>query len=45
MAHFIAAIDGGVQPSVGARDGRQALVLAEAALKSMKTGALVKVPQ
>jgi myo-inositol 2-dehydrogenase/D-chiro-inositol 1-dehydrogenase len=45
MAHFIAAIDAGVQPSVGAKDGRQALVLAEAALKSMKTGAMVKVPQ
>jgi myo-inositol 2-dehydrogenase/D-chiro-inositol 1-dehydrogenase len=45
MAHFIAAVESGVQPSVGPKDGRQALVLAEAALKSLKTGALVKVPQ
>ncbi|MGQ0674961.1 MAG: inositol 2-dehydrogenase [Rhodospirillales bacterium] len=45
MAHFIAAIADGTPPSVGPKDGRQALVLAEAALKSMRTGALVKLPQ
>ena len=45
MAHFIAALGNGVPPSVGPKDGRQALVLAEAALKSMKTGAVVKIPQ
>jgi myo-inositol 2-dehydrogenase/D-chiro-inositol 1-dehydrogenase len=45
MAHFIAAIGDGVPPSVGPKDGRQALVLAEAALKSMRTGTLVKLPQ
>jgi myo-inositol 2-dehydrogenase/D-chiro-inositol 1-dehydrogenase len=43
MAHFIEAINTGEKPSVGARDGRQALVLAEAAVKSLKTGAAVKL--
>jgi len=43
MAHFIQAINAGEKPSVGARDGRQALVLADAAIQSMKTGAAVKL--
>ncbi|MCC7045077.1 MAG: inositol 2-dehydrogenase [Alphaproteobacteria bacterium] len=43
MAHFIEAVNAGEKPSVGARDGRQALVLAEAAVKSMQTGAAVKL--
>lgn len=43
MNHFIDSVNAGKPPSVGARDGRQALVLAEAALQSMKTGAAVKL--
>jgi myo-inositol 2-dehydrogenase/D-chiro-inositol 1-dehydrogenase len=43
MAHFIQAIGVGEKPSVGARDGRQALVLADAAVQSMKTGGAVKL--
>ncbi|MCK6453578.1 MAG: inositol 2-dehydrogenase [Alphaproteobacteria bacterium] len=42
MDHFIDSVNAGKAPAVGARDGRQALVLAEAALQSMKTGAAVK---
>jgi myo-inositol 2-dehydrogenase/D-chiro-inositol 1-dehydrogenase len=43
MAHFIETVSAGGKPSVGPRDGRQALVLAEAALQSLKTGAAVKL--
>jgi myo-inositol 2-dehydrogenase / D-chiro-inositol 1-dehydrogenase len=43
MAAFVAALEKGSAMPVGARDGRQALVLAEAALKSHKTGQAVKV--
>jgi myo-inositol 2-dehydrogenase/D-chiro-inositol 1-dehydrogenase len=40
---FIAALQARRPMPVGARDGRQALVLAEAALRSMKTGKVVRV--
>lgn len=43
MNHFIESVTAGKPPSVGAKDGRQALVLAEAALESMKTGRAVKL--
>ena len=40
---FIAAVTQGTPMPVGARDGRQALVLAEAALRSLQEGRLVQV--
>jgi myo-inositol 2-dehydrogenase/D-chiro-inositol 1-dehydrogenase len=43
MSAFVLALNGRTAMPVGARDGRQALVLAEAALKSLKTGQAVKV--
>jgi len=43
LKHFIAAIAAGERPSVGAPDGRQALVLADAAVESMKSGKAVKL--
>jgi myo-inositol 2-dehydrogenase/D-chiro-inositol 1-dehydrogenase len=43
MSAFVLALNKGAPMPVGARDGRQALVLAEAALKSLKTGQAVKV--
>jgi myo-inositol 2-dehydrogenase / D-chiro-inositol 1-dehydrogenase len=43
MSAFVLALNGRTAMPVGARDGRQALVLAEAALKSLKTGQAVRV--
>jgi myo-inositol 2-dehydrogenase/D-chiro-inositol 1-dehydrogenase len=43
MSAFVLALNEKTPMPVGARDGRQALVLAEAALKSHKTGQAVKV--
>ena len=43
MSAFVLALNKRTAMPVGARDGRQALVLAEAALKSLKTGQAVKV--
>jgi myo-inositol 2-dehydrogenase/D-chiro-inositol 1-dehydrogenase len=43
MSAFVLALNERTAMPVGARDGRQALVLAEAALKSLKTGQAVKV--
>jgi myo-inositol 2-dehydrogenase/D-chiro-inositol 1-dehydrogenase len=43
LAAFLAALAGKKKMPVGAVDGRQALVLAEAALKSLRTGKTVKV--
>ncbi len=43
MAHFCEAVAAKQTPSVGAHDGRQALVLAEAALASFKSGQPVSV--
>jgi len=43
LASFIAAVTAGKPPEVGPADGRQALVLAEAALASVKTGKPVRV--
>ena len=38
LAAFISALNGNKPMPVGAHDGRQALVLAEAAIKSLKSG-------
>ena len=43
LAAFVAALEARQPMPVGARDGRQALVLAEAALRSMKTGKAVRI--
>ncbi len=43
MSAFVVALSKRTAMPVGASDGRQALVLAEAALKSLKTGQAVKV--
>jgi myo-inositol 2-dehydrogenase/D-chiro-inositol 1-dehydrogenase len=43
LAAFVAALEGREPMPVGAHDGRQALVLAEAALKSLKSGKPVRV--
>jgi len=43
LAAFLGALSGKKKMPVGAADGRQALVLAEAALKSYRTGKAVKV--
>src|SRR5687767_11568247 len=43
MNAFVRSLKDGTPMPVGARDGRQALVLAEAALKSHKTGQPVKI--
>jgi myo-inositol 2-dehydrogenase / D-chiro-inositol 1-dehydrogenase len=43
MDHFVTAVETGSAPSPGFADGRAALVLAEAANESLRTGATVKV--
>lgn len=43
MDHFVTAIETGTVPSPGFADGRAALVLADAANESLRTGATVKV--
>lgn len=45
VGSFIDALDGGKAPSPSARDGLQALALAEAALRSVKEGRTVKVAE
>jgi myo-inositol 2-dehydrogenase / D-chiro-inositol 1-dehydrogenase len=42
--HFVTAIETGAVPSPGFADGRAALVLADAANESLRTGTTVKVP-
>ncbi len=39
LDHFIESLTQGTEPTVGAGDGRMALVLAEAAIESWKSGA------
>ena len=41
--HFVTAIEKGIEPEPGFRDGREALVLAEAANESLRTGRVVTV--
>jgi myo-inositol 2-dehydrogenase / D-chiro-inositol 1-dehydrogenase len=43
LDHFVTAIETGAVPSPGFGDGRAALVLAEAANESLRTGTTVKV--
>ncbi|MBG0855769.1 inositol 2-dehydrogenase [Streptomyces spinoverrucosus] len=43
LAHFIEAIDSGTEPTPGFEDGRAALVLADAAEQSLRTGRVVTV--
>ena len=43
MDHFVSAVETGSVPSPGFADGRAALVLADAANESLRTGATVKV--
>ncbi|MEM9491658.1 MAG: inositol 2-dehydrogenase [Myxococcota bacterium] len=43
--HFARVLAGDEEPSVGATDGRRALVLAEAALASLASGQTVEVPR
>ena len=45
LAAFVAAVAQGTPMPVGAQDGRQALVLAEAALKSLREGRPVQVSE
>jgi myo-inositol 2-dehydrogenase/D-chiro-inositol 1-dehydrogenase len=42
--HFVTALETGAVPSPGFADGRAALVLADAANESLRTGTTVKVP-
>ena len=42
---FADAVEGGHEPEVGFEDGRRALVLAEAAYKSLSEGRLVQVKE
>ena len=41
--HFVDCVERGTAPLVGYRDGREALRLADAALASMRTGAIVRL--
>jgi myo-inositol 2-dehydrogenase / D-chiro-inositol 1-dehydrogenase len=43
LDHLISAIEQGDQPSPGFADGREALALADAALKSLRTGQMVRL--
>lgn len=43
LDHFIGAVEGGTEPSPGFADGRAALVLADAANESMRTGRVVRL--
>jgi myo-inositol 2-dehydrogenase/D-chiro-inositol 1-dehydrogenase len=43
MEHFVTTIETGSTPSPGFTDGRAALVLADAANESLRTGTTVKV--
>lgn len=43
LDHFVTAVENGTPPSPGFADGRAALVLADAANKSLRTGATVEI--
>jgi myo-inositol 2-dehydrogenase/D-chiro-inositol 1-dehydrogenase len=43
LAHFVAAVESGQSPSPGFADGRAALVLADAASESLRTGHAVRL--
>jgi myo-inositol 2-dehydrogenase / D-chiro-inositol 1-dehydrogenase len=43
MDHFVTSVENGTVPSPGFADGRAALVLADAANESLRTGATVKI--
>jgi len=43
LDHFIDAIEAGTKPMVTEQDGRMALVLADAALRSYETGSPVRI--
>jgi myo-inositol 2-dehydrogenase/D-chiro-inositol 1-dehydrogenase len=43
LDHFITAVSSGTPPSVGAKEGIRALVLADAAVESARTGGAVKL--
>lgn len=43
LNHFIEALQAGTKPAVGAKDGLQALVLADAALESLQSGKAVRI--
>ncbi|MGO7419037.1 Gfo/Idh/MocA family oxidoreductase, partial [Rhizobium ruizarguesonis] len=45
ISAFVDAIDAGTPPEVGFEDGRQALILAEAAIKSAAEGRIVKTSE
>jgi myo-inositol 2-dehydrogenase/D-chiro-inositol 1-dehydrogenase len=45
LEHFLDIIDGRAKPLVTGRDGREALVLADAAARSLKQGAPVAIPR
>ena len=45
LDHFAQVLIGATEPSVGARDGLRALLLAESAIESLATGKTVEVPQ
>ena len=42
-AHFVDVLEGQCQPSVGGEDGRRALMIADAAYKSLESGANVSI--
>jgi len=43
LDHFVICVEQGLTPSPGFADGRAALVLADAATESMKTGRVVQI--
>jgi myo-inositol 2-dehydrogenase/D-chiro-inositol 1-dehydrogenase len=43
LSDFIDAVEGGRQPSCGFEDGRRALILANAAWESVRSGAVVRI--
>jgi myo-inositol 2-dehydrogenase/D-chiro-inositol 1-dehydrogenase len=45
LDHFVTAIEKGTRPEPGFADGRAALVLADAANESLRTGGVVRVPE
>ncbi|MGO7631923.1 hypothetical protein ACC692_38470 [Rhizobium ruizarguesonis] len=45
ISAFVDAIDAGTPPEVGFEDGRQALILAEAEIKSAAEGRIVKTSE
>ena len=45
IGQFVAAVENGTPVPVGFKDGRQALVIANAAYESLETGRIVDIPQ